>query len=262
MPVKHELQEREKELDCLYRLSLLLTNYDGQERELFPKIERELQAAMTYPKETRFTLNLGNEVPPTGPPPGETYFYAVVPQETAEYLVLKCTLQKRGLRLEHRERFLLESVLRLTAGTLQRLRNAAALSNKNVALTEFINHMQDEKVKTNKTLSLKINAIIFPLLNQIEIGLDEHRQGKLKLIKEALSKLTQESQQSLSELFPVLSPREREICTLIVTGSSTKEMADMLGISAQTVERHRCTIRKKLGLNKTGINLYTHLINL
>ena len=46
----------------------------------------------------------------------------------------------------------------------------------------------------------------------------------------------------------VLTPREEEIVKLIAEGNSTKEIADLLVISAKTVDRHRANILAKLGM--------------
>ena len=46
-----------------------------------------------------------------------------------------------------------------------------------------------------------------------------------------------------------LTDRENEIVDLIVTGHSSKEIADILGISKWTVDSHRTNIRKKLGVS-------------
>ncbi len=49
-----------------------------------------------------------------------------------------------------------------------------------------------------------------------------------------------------------LSQREREILKLIAEGKSSKEIGEMLFISARTVERHRANIMDKLKLRKTA----------
>jgi two-component system response regulator NreC len=46
-----------------------------------------------------------------------------------------------------------------------------------------------------------------------------------------------------------LSEREREVVQLIAEGKSNKAAADALGISARTVEAHRATILRKLGID-------------
>jgi DNA-binding NarL/FixJ family response regulator len=49
-----------------------------------------------------------------------------------------------------------------------------------------------------------------------------------------------------------LSVREREIVQLVAEGKSNKAVADALGISARTVEAHRATILRKLGIDSVA----------
>ena len=46
-----------------------------------------------------------------------------------------------------------------------------------------------------------------------------------------------------------LTPREREVMALVVTGMLNKQIADDLGISIKTVEAHRANIMEKLNAN-------------
>jgi len=46
----------------------------------------------------------------------------------------------------------------------------------------------------------------------------------------------------------ILTPREEEVVKLIAEGDSAREIANTLGISAKTVDRHRGNILQKLGL--------------
>ncbi len=48
---------------------------------------------------------------------------------------------------------------------------------------------------------------------------------------------------------PLLSPRERQIIQLLAEGSSNKEIAIALRISVKTVETHRASLMKKLGVS-------------
>ncbi|MDF7798535.1 response regulator transcription factor [Pontiellaceae bacterium B1224] len=52
--------------------------------------------------------------------------------------------------------------------------------------------------------------------------------------------------------FILLTDREREVLQLLSEGSSTKEMADRLGISVKTVETHRRNIMDKLDLHSVA----------
>ena len=52
------------------------------------------------------------------------------------------------------------------------------------------------------------------------------------------------------EPFSVLSTREREVLQLIAEGMSAKEVASQLSISTKTVEAHRTSLMRKLGVRK------------
>lgn len=54
-----------------------------------------------------------------------------------------------------------------------------------------------------------------------------------------------------------LSRREREIADCVISGQSSREIADRLSISVRTVETHRNRIMKKLGAKNTA-----HLVSL
>lgn len=49
-----------------------------------------------------------------------------------------------------------------------------------------------------------------------------------------------------------LSPREREVLQLVAEGKTTKEVANLLGISFKTAESHRTRIMAKLDIHETA----------
>jgi two-component system CheB/CheR fusion protein len=49
------------------------------------------------------------------------------------------------------------------------------------------------------------------------------------------------------KLIAKLTPREREVMTLVIEGNANKQMAYILGINQRTVETHRATVMRKLG---------------
>lgn len=54
---------------------------------------------------------------------------------------------------------------------------------------------------------------------------------------------------------PDLTPRERQVCNLLVMGMSNKEIAKVLGISSRTVDDHRSQV-----LSKCDVRGVVHLV--
>ena len=55
----------------------------------------------------------------------------------------------------------------------------------------------------------------------------------------------------------ILTPREREVVKLLAEGNSVRKVADMLGLSAKTVEAHKFNLMRKLDIhNKAQLVTY------
>jgi len=50
----------------------------------------------------------------------------------------------------------------------------------------------------------------------------------------------------------VLTGREREVLRLVADGHSSKEIAELLGVSYKTVETHRTNLMDKVGIHKVS----------
>jgi DNA-binding NarL/FixJ family response regulator len=65
------------------------------------------------------------------------------------------------------------------------------------------------------------------------------------------------------ELLETLSPRQREVLRLIAEGKTTKQIAQMLGISVKTVETHRAQLMERLGIHDVaGLVRYAIIVGL
>jgi DNA-binding NarL/FixJ family response regulator len=69
--------------------------------------------------------------------------------------------------------------------------------------------------------------------------------GKV-LLEDYMRKLERTGAEDSYEL---LSPREREVLQLVAEGKSSKEVANLLGLSVYTVETHRAKVMQKLNLH-------------
>lgn len=89
---------------------------------------------------------------------------------------------------------------------------------------------------------------------EILFAIEMVRQGR-KYIPPSLSKeltdiLLKNFQENGLEHFRTLTPREKEIASLVAEGMSSKEIAKLFSISARTVEKHRHNISGKLQIKK------------
>lgn len=136
-------------------------------------------------------------------------------------------------------------------------RQRTALEEKNIALRELIGQVELEKTRMKEDIAATANEVILPLLAKIRLkGASRKYIG---LLKRYLSDLTSPYARKITQSRLGLSPREIEICDMLKGGLSSKDIAELLGISHETVEKHRRHIRKKLGISKKHINLVSYL---
>ena len=112
-----------------------------------------------------------------------------------------------------------------------------------------------------KNVAGKIDREIMPALNKIV-----HNDGTInieyyELVKNGLKKLSASSG-GILHAYSKLTPREMEICSFIKNGATTKEIAETLNITIETVNKHRQVIRQKFNIANTSITLTTFLDNL
>lgn len=100
------------------------------------------------------------------------------------------------------------------------------------------------------TLAMKLGAADFlekphkpeTLMTAIETAVSKARDraGSLENIRDARQRLK------------VLTPRESEIVDAIVAGRTTKQIAEVLGVSQRTVDAHRAAIFQKLDISSAA----------
>lgn len=80
------------------------------------------------------------------------------------------------------------------------------------------------------------------LIASIEEALDQARQQRDEQLRRARS----------LDLLRELTPREREVMELVVTGQHNREIGPALGISVRTVEVHKARLMSKLGVDNVA----------
>ena len=286
--IKSQLHEREKELDALYKLSALFTEPELTPDELIEQTKKILKESMQFEEyaEVRIILSESED----SAEKSERKDKATIDKRACtaseafsinKLITITINYKKERLpeniKLEFldRERDLVQSTAELLANVLQKseletiLRQSTRmlqqqtenLEHKNIALQEVLSHYDAEKKSYQTEIQTFLDSIIYPEINKLLMNdsLCGHCRDIALIIKTSLETKFEMDSDALLKIRSLLSPRELEICSLIKNGMSTKDISSHLNISELTVERHRNTIRKKLNLNNSSVNLTTYL---
>jgi DNA-binding NarL/FixJ family response regulator len=170
--------------------------------------------------------------------------------------------------IEEREKRLIDSAVSLLGNVLLRLETTEAkveqareLERKNIALREVLHEIEHDREALVNNAMAYIDSVVMPFIHELRHspGLRDADRAITVHLSRALRDLFETDPVRIMRLFKDLTPRETEIAGLIRSGMTTKEIGEVLHIAATTVERHRNTIRRKLGLRGRDANLTTYL---
>lgn len=280
-----DLVERVKELECLRGVASLFTEHGRHLEETLRDVAGFVVRGWQYPELACVRIRLmGLDVRTAGHEACSLRIAGPItvghkPTGTLEVAYpAEASARRRPVFLKS-EGELLRAVCVLL-GTMVELRNAsqtlerqagklrerrAALYRKNIALREVLDQLERDKRAAARRLRAAVDGILLPLvarLRRSSLSADA-RERYLSLLESHLSELAASSgERGVAGLAPRLSPREVEVADLVRSGTGTKEIADMLGVSEATVERHRHNIRRKLGISDPSVNLASFLSDL
>ncbi|MCB2186229.1 MAG: PAS domain S-box protein [Deltaproteobacteria bacterium] len=139
-------------------------------------------------------------------------------------------------------------------------REKTQLQEMNVTLRNVMKSVDQERREAERTVTSKIEVFLLPALERISLEPEARlRNSYLELIREQLIGLTHGFSKELDARLLKLTRTEMAVCQHIQAGLPSKDIAEIMNLSYETVQTHRKSIRKKLGLSGQGVNLYTYL---
>lgn len=165
-----------------------------------------------------------------------------------------------GYSMDITERKRAEEMLRQTTGQLEIEREA--LERKNVALREILNQIDAERSAVKQQIATNVEQAIIPTLLRLKESCHPSQVRLFEMLEKDLKEIASPFLDTLRTSYNKLSPREVEVCRLIKSGMTSKEIAEALNLSVMTVHKYRELIRKKLGLVNNEVNLHTYLQSL
>ena len=279
---KKELNERIKELNCLYSVSSLLVMRKYPLEDLLRKAVRYIPSGWQYPERTcvrillnnhdvqtdnfkETTLHLKQNILVSNKPVGflEVSYLNTEPggRKVSAFLEgeKKLIAALAVLIGDIVERVQAEEVLENKTRELQKQKTE--LERKNIVLREVLAQIESDKKEIERQIYLNVENLIMPVLIKLKTASMPSQMylSYLDLLSKNLTELMSSFGKNIISEKIRLSPREIEVCNLVRNGLTNKEIANMLGITPSTIERHRFNIRKKLGISGEKINLTTYL---
>jgi DNA-binding CsgD family transcriptional regulator len=133
------------------------------------------------------------------------------------------------------------------------------LRQKNIALQEVLAQIEDGKRTMAAQIQANITRIAIPIVESMARRSDASSAHLVKLLRECLGNISAPLVSKLDSQPLSLSPRELQICHMIRSGLSSKQIAAAFDTSVLTVNKQRNQIRKKLGIAKKKVNLVSLL---
>jgi DNA-binding CsgD family transcriptional regulator len=134
------------------------------------------------------------------------------------------------------------------------------IHNLRIALQVFMHSRNDYRDIVKQNVVFKIERLVKPYLEKLRhSGLDAHQNELVELISYNLDHINSPGFQKLSTELTNLTPTQFQEANLIKIGKTNKEIADLLDRSLNTIQSHRFSLRKKLGIRNRKINLRSYL---
>lgn len=138
-------------------------------------------------------------------------------------------------------------------------REKAQLEEMNITLRNVLKSVGREHEEHASNLAAKVNTLVLPALERIESENDPAiRKGYVTVVKDQLTRLLPRDSGGMPLLLK-LTQMEMKVCQFVQSGHSNKDIADLLNLSVETIQTHRKSIRRKLGLHGKNASLYAHL---
>lgn len=198
----------------------------------------------------------------------ERFYYNVVAPIRHE----QATRGILGINVDITERKHLETVLTKINEELESLveERTGELNAKTRRLEEFnatlkvlLKQREEDRREFEDNILLNVKSLLAPYVDKLmKSRLGEEQLTYLTLLESHLEEITSPFAKRLSQAYLGLTPLEIQAATLIKEGKTTKEIAETLRVSGNTVASYRFHIRTKLGLRNKKINLGAYLKSL
>lgn len=167
----------------------------------------------------------------------------------------------RGIFVDITERKQIETALQKRERELKS--KSARLMEMNTALKVLIKNRDAEKREYEEKILTNVKELVLPYIDKLKKSrLNTNQSTYIDIVEANLGTIISSFLHNLTSRYLNLTPREIQLAYLIKEGKTTKEISELLNLSARTIDSHRDRIRKKLGLSNRRVNLKSYLLSL
>jgi PAS domain S-box-containing protein len=138
------------------------------------------------------------------------------------------------------------------------------LEELNTALKVLLKNREEDRRELEERVSSNLRVLVLPYLERLKKNAHGVKEkSRIHVIESNLKVITSPFARKLTSRLLNLTPKEIEVANFIKEGRTTKEIAEIMGVSKSAIDTHRHHIRKKMGLKNKKMNMrsYLHSLN-
>jgi len=187
--------------------------------------------------------------------------YGDIRNVLANFATLPSTERTVISLLDMTERKVAEEALKKREQELEM--KSQSLEEANTALKVLLKHREEDKTTLEEQVLTNVRKLVLPYLEKLkQLRLNDNQMAHVEIIESHLHDVVSPFLRTLTSKYLSLTPREIQVATLIKEGKTTKDITEVINISATAVDFHRKNIRLKLGIKNTKANLRSYLLTL
>jgi DNA-binding NarL/FixJ family response regulator len=138
-----------------------------------------------------------------------------------------------------------------------------SLEEANIALKVLLEHREEDRKAMEEKVIYNVKKLALPYIEKLKtLKLNESQLANVRIIEDNLKDIVSPFLRNLTIEHLDFTPREIQVTSLVKEGRSTKEITELLNISATAIDFHRKNIRMKLGIKNKKTNLRSFLLSL
>lgn len=131
-----------------------------------------------------------------------------------------------------------------------------------MAMKVLLRKREEDKEELEDNILSNLKGMIEPYFKKInKTKMDDQQKVLLSIIESNLEEIISSFANKLSSKYINLTPAEIQVADFVKHGKRNKEIANLLNLSVRTIESHRESIRKKIGIKNKKTNLRSYLLS-